>query len=57
METLEERINQFMSEWEYYLFPDRNDKCKTPIETFIKEIDQLLETHSTSLITPEDTKK
>ena len=46
METLEQRINHFIAEWEYYYFPDRQSKCQPTIDAFIKEVDQLLEKQS-----------
>lgn len=48
MEAIEQAINDFSSQWEYYCYPDKVEKCKQQVETFLKDIDRLQEEMSTT---------
>jgi hypothetical protein len=48
MEAIEQAILDFSSQWEYYCYPDKVEKCKQQVETFLKDIDRLQEEMSTS---------
>ena len=43
MEAIEQAILDFSSQWEYYCYPDKVDKCKQQVETFLNDIDRLQE--------------
>lgn len=49
MEAIEENIHKFYEEWEYYCYPDKTDKCRTQVDSYLKEIDKLQEEISTLL--------
>jgi hypothetical protein len=49
MEGMEENINKFYEEWEYYCYPDKTDKCRSQVDNYLKEIDSLQEEISTRL--------
>lgn len=36
MEGIEDKINQFCNEWEDYYYPDRSEKCRKPVDDFLK---------------------
>jgi hypothetical protein len=41
MEVIEDKINNFFEQWEYYCYPDKAEKCRAQVDEFLKEIDQL----------------
>ena len=43
MEVIEDRINAFYDQWEYYCYPDKTEKCRTQVDDYLKEIDTLQE--------------
>lgn len=49
MEAIEENIQKFYEEWDYYCYPDKTDKCRTQVDSYLKEIDKLQEEISTHL--------
>jgi hypothetical protein len=49
MEAIEENIYKFYEEWEYYCYPDKTDKCRSQVDSYLKQIDKLQEEISTLL--------
>ena len=47
MESIEENINNFYQEWEYYCYPDKSERCRTTVDDFLAQIDKLQEQIST----------
>lgn len=41
MDLIEKEINEFYENWEYYCYPDKVEKCKNDVETFLGRIDNL----------------
>ena len=43
MESIEERVNSLVDEWQDYCLPDKLEVCKPQVQEFITELDTLLE--------------
>lgn len=41
IEAIEKSINEFYDKWEYYCYPDKTDKCRPQVESFLAQIDKL----------------
>ena len=41
MEGIEKQINDFYSEWEYYCYPDKAERCRKEVDAFLATIDKL----------------